>query len=68
MLQNVATYGGLCALATFDRSQLQKQVIGSQSFKLFLELDPLLREVIDCGNCSVCFTKLVPGFAESLIV
>lgn len=46
--QNVATYGGLCALATFDRSQLQKQVIGSQSFKLFLELDPQLREVILC--------------------
>jgi COP9 signalosome complex subunit 1 len=44
--QNVATYGGLCALATFDRAQLQKQVIGSHTFKLFLELDPQLREVL----------------------
>lgn len=43
--QNVATYGGLCALATFDRAELQKQVIASSSFKLFLELDPALREV-----------------------
>jgi hypothetical protein len=43
--QNVATYGGLCALATFDREELQKQVISSTSFKLFLELDPQLREV-----------------------
>lgn len=43
---NVATYGGICALATFDRAELQKQVISSSSFKLFLELDPLLREII----------------------
>merc|ERR1719350_2110487 len=35
--QNVATYGGLCALATFDRSQLHK---------LLLELEPQLRDVI----------------------
>merc|ERR1719414_506970 len=44
--QNIATYGGLCALATFDRGDLFKQVIASSSFKLFLELDPQLREVI----------------------
>ena len=50
---NVATYGGICALATFDRAELQKQVISSSSFKLFLELDPLLREVQICrmGYC-----------------
>ena len=45
MFQNVATYGGLCALATFERSELHKQVITSSTFKLFLELDPQLREV-----------------------
>jgi len=44
--QNIATYGGLCALATLDRVDLHKQVIASSSFKLFLELDPQLREVI----------------------
>jgi len=44
--QNMATIGGLCALATFDRGDLYKQVIASSSFKLFLELDPQLREVI----------------------
>ena len=43
--QNVATYGGLCALATFERGELHKQVITSSTFKLFLELDPQLREV-----------------------
>merc|ERR1712156_906193 len=44
--QNVAMYGGLCALATYDRSQLHKQVLVSNTFKLFLELEPQLRDVI----------------------
>jgi COP9 signalosome complex subunit 1 len=44
--QNLATYGGLCALATFDRQELQKNVIASSSFKLFLELDPQIRDII----------------------
>ncbi|XP_011503070.1 PREDICTED: COP9 signalosome complex subunit 1 [Ceratosolen solmsi marchali] len=43
---NIALYGGLCALATFDRHELQKQVIFSSSFKLFLELEPQLRDII----------------------
>jgi len=43
---NVAMYGGLCALATFDRHELQRNVIFSSSFKLFLELEPQLRDII----------------------
>lgn len=43
---NVAMYGGLCALATFDRTEIQKNVISSSSFKLFLELEPQLRDII----------------------
>ncbi|XP_030387154.1 COP9 signalosome complex subunit 1b [Scaptodrosophila lebanonensis] len=43
---NVAVYGGLCALATFDRQELKRLVIGSTSFKLFLELEPQLRDII----------------------
>ncbi|KAE8752379.1 hypothetical protein FOCC_FOCC000851 [Frankliniella occidentalis] len=43
---NVAMYGGLCALATYDRNELQKNVIFSSSFKLFLELEPQLRDII----------------------
>lgn len=60
----MAVYGGLCALATFDRQELQKNVIFSRydvthflhkqkvinfffsSFKLFLELEPQLRDII----------------------
>ena len=78
---NVAIYGGLCALATFERQELQKKVLSSRyiapltfhgdavgglclsvvvlcnklyhlvscicsSFKLFLELEPQLRDVL----------------------
>ncbi|XP_013408510.1 COP9 signalosome complex subunit 1 [Lingula anatina] len=43
---NVATYGALCALASFDRQELQKHVMASSSFKLFLELEPQLRDII----------------------
>uniref|UniRef100_T1J1H8 PCI domain-containing protein n=1 Tax=Strigamia maritima TaxID=126957 RepID=T1J1H8_STRMM len=43
---NVAIYGGLCALASFDRQELQKHVISSSSFKLFLELEPQLRDIV----------------------
>jgi len=43
---NVAIYGGLCALATFDRQELQKKVISSASFKLFLELEPQIRDIV----------------------
>ncbi|KAI2809698.1 hypothetical protein RDWZM_003104 [Blomia tropicalis] len=43
---NVAIYGGLCALATLNRSALHKQVISNTNYKLFLELEPQLRESI----------------------
>lgn len=43
---NVAMYGGLTALATFSRQELQKLVISSSSFKLFLEVEPQLRDII----------------------
>lgn len=43
---NIAVYGGLCALASFDRTELHKNVLSSPTFKLFLELEPTLREAI----------------------
>jgi len=45
--QDVAMYGGLCALATFDRADLKKKVIDNASFRNFLELTPELREIIN---------------------
>ena len=43
---DVAVYGGICALATFDRDELQKKVLSSSSFKQFLELQPQLRDIL----------------------
>jgi len=65
---NVAIYGGLTALATFSRAELFKQVISSAQFKLFLELEPQLREVIQCfydsryGQCLKLLDELKDNF------
>eukprot|EP00873_Tetraselmis_striata_P032937 jgi/Tetstr1/453201/TSEL_040218.t1 len=44
--QDVATYGGLCALASFDRQELEARVINNIPFLEFLELVPEVREMI----------------------
>ncbi|XP_011035131.1 PREDICTED: COP9 signalosome complex subunit 1-like isoform X1 [Populus euphratica] len=44
--QDVATYGGLCALASFDRMELKSKVIDNPNFRNFLELVPEVRELI----------------------
>jgi len=44
--QDVATYGGLCALASFDRAELKSKVIDNNMFLQFLELVPEVRELI----------------------
>jgi len=44
---DVAIYGGLCALATFDRAELKKKVIDNTAFRSFLELSPEIRELIN---------------------
>lgn len=45
-VNNVATYGALCALASFTREQLYRLVITSPTFKLFMETEPQLREAL----------------------
>lgn len=45
--QDVATYGGLCALAGFDRMELKTKVIDNINFRNFLELVPEVRELIN---------------------
>ncbi|ONI22882.1 hypothetical protein PRUPE_2G156700 [Prunus persica] len=45
--QDVATYGGLCALASFDRMELKNKVIDNLNFRNFLELVPEVRELIN---------------------
>ncbi|KAL8495343.1 hypothetical protein ACS0TY_019486 [Phlomoides rotata] len=45
--QDIATYGSLCALATFDRAELKSKVIDNANFRNFLELVPEIRELIN---------------------
>ncbi|ONK73383.1 uncharacterized protein A4U43_C04F30890 [Asparagus officinalis] len=45
--QDVGTYGGLCALASFDRTELKNKVIDNINFRNFLELVPEVRELIN---------------------
>jgi len=45
--QDIGIYGGLSALAYFDRGELKKQVIDNVTFKSFLELVPEVRELIN---------------------
>jgi len=44
--QDVAVYGGLCALATFERPELASKVMEDSAMKQFLELVPDVREII----------------------
>lgn len=43
---DVAVYGGLCALASMDRHQLQERVLNNTNFRQFLELEPHIRRAI----------------------
>ncbi|KAJ5555404.1 26S proteasome regulatory subunit Rpn7 [Penicillium sp. DV-2018c] len=43
---DVAVYGGLCALASMNRDELQKNVLDNQTFRTFLELEPHVRRAI----------------------
>ncbi len=43
---DVAIYGGLCALATMERDELQSTVLENSSFRTYLELEPHIRRAI----------------------
>ncbi|TPX48081.1 hypothetical protein SeLEV6574_g02253 [Synchytrium endobioticum] len=43
---DIAVYGGLCALASFDRTELRTKVFENSDFKQYLELEPTVRELL----------------------
>jgi len=71
-VNNVATYGALCALASFTRDQLYRLVITSNTFKLFLETEPQLREALQkfydskYANCLSILDDLKDNFLLDL--
>ncbi|EOA33064.1 hypothetical protein CARUB_v10016397mg [Capsella rubella] len=61
--EDVATYGGLCALASFDRSEFKEKVIDNINFGKLLKLVPDVWELIHnfdssfCSSHEFCFTR-----------
>ncbi|KAF2142019.1 uncharacterized protein K452DRAFT_227580 [Aplosporella prunicola CBS 121167] len=53
---DIAVYGGLCALASMDRSELQRLVLDNNEFRQFLELEPHIRRAISMF-CSSKYTQ-----------
>ncbi|KAF2867964.1 26S proteasome subunit RPN7-domain-containing protein [Massariosphaeria phaeospora] len=67
---DIAVYGGLCALATMDRSELHHNVLGSSEFRNFLELEPHIRRAITlfCNSkYSACLEILEEYRADYLL-
>jgi COP9 signalosome complex subunit 1 len=58
---DVAIYGGLLALASMDRGDLQTQVLENTKFRTFLELEPHIRRAVTQfvnGRYSACLATL----------
>lgn len=58
---DIAVYGGLCALASMDRSQLKDRVLDNNDFRNFLELEPHIRRAINlfcASKYSACLDVL----------
>ncbi|KAF9395246.1 COP9 signalosome complex subunit 1 [Podila verticillata] len=54
---DIAVYGGLCALATFPRTELKTRVIDNVGFRQYLDLEPHIRDLIQGfynSNYTVC--------------
>lgn len=58
---DVAVYGGLLALATMDRNDLQSKVLDNSSFRSYLELEPHIRRAVTQfvnGRFSACIATI----------
>jgi len=70
--QDVALYGGLCALASFDRNELKNKLIDNGGFRTLLELFPEVRELVHdfynskYASCLEYLRKLKPDLLLDL--
>jgi len=48
--QDIATYGGLCALAMLDRAQIKRKLFQCRSFKKMLSLTPPVEAIVNQFN------------------
>ncbi|KAJ3292275.1 cop9 signalosome complex subunit [Borealophlyctis nickersoniae] len=69
---DIAVYGGLCALASFDRSELKTKVFDNAEFKQYLELEPEIRDLLNAfynskyAQCLQLLDKLKNNFLLDL--
>jgi COP9 signalosome complex subunit 1 len=63
-VEDVATYAGLCALATLDRKTLIQRVLGSGEFRALLDLVPDVRELVN-DFCATRYTSSI-AYLEKL--
>jgi COP9 signalosome complex subunit 1 len=67
---DVAVYGGLCALASMDRSELQQKVLASGDFRNFLELEPQIRRAIAlfCNSKYSACLEILEGYRTDYLL
>jgi COP9 signalosome complex subunit 1 len=68
---DVALYGGLCALASFNRPQLQDLINTNVAFRGYLELVPHVREIMEyfqAAKYASCFTLLEKYRVSTIII
>jgi COP9 signalosome complex subunit 1 len=67
---DVAVYGGLCALASMDRSDLQDKVLGNSEFRNFLELEPHIRRAINlfCNSKYSACLEVLEGYRNDYLL
>lgn len=64
---DVAIYGGLCALASMDRNELQTEVLENSNFRTYLELEPHIRRAISAfvnSRYSTCLEILEAYYTD----
>ncbi|RDA87298.1 hypothetical protein CP532_1330 [Ophiocordyceps camponoti-leonardi (nom. inval.)] len=67
---DIAIYGGLTALATMERQDLQDRVLHNQAFRTFLEQEPNVRKAISLfinGRYSNCLSILQSSRSDYLL-
>ncbi|EUC43498.1 hypothetical protein COCMIDRAFT_7059 [Bipolaris oryzae ATCC 44560] len=67
---DVAVYGGLCALAYMDRSDLQSRVLANTEFRNFLELEPHIRRAINlfCNSKYSACLEVLEGYRNDYLL
>ena len=67
---DVAVYGGLCALASLTRDELKSRVLDNNDFRNYLELEPHIRRAVSyfvAGDYSRCLSILASYEADYLL-